>query len=82
MYQFVLDGSGQWMLHMAAEYTNAQITGIDLVKFDVKHPFKNLNTISPVDITTDDWPVLGESQDLVHCALLCGSVPKIGRAHV
>lgn len=61
---------------MANQYRDSKIMGLDLVPFLVRHSFRNLNNISPVDFTKEEWPLTQDSQDLVHLALLCGSVPS------
>lgn len=67
-------GTGTWTEEMAKSYSQARITGIDLVPFLVSNSAQSIRNLSPVDFNTDEWPVEPASQDLIHAAQLAGSV--------
>lgn len=66
---------------MARTYPSAEITGFDLVPFEINTYADTIRNMSPVDFTRETWPIPKDSQDLIHMALLCGSVPDWERMY-
>jgi len=72
-------GTGIWAIEMAQKYPQAEIIAIDLGN---DHPMVDdfvfrVDFRSGVDFTSNFWGLENQEGtfDLVHAALLCGSVP-------
>ncbi|KAF2400019.1 S-adenosyl-L-methionine-dependent methyltransferase [Trichodelitschia bisporula] len=63
-------GTGRWVLEMAEEFPNAQLTGTDLSLSFEENPFDNVRFLIE-DNSQDDWG--SKTYDYIHTRVLLGS---------